>query len=227
MAFLAGSIWLLTRTLGNSPQATIAGKPIEYWQAQLNSHDVVASNEALALVNSRVIPELTNAMFHDTNDSRLRILLIDGLNQLPGVQIYFIDAAGRRVQAAETIGELGPGAKSAIPSLIQALKGNDPAVRSAAISALGEIHSEPETIIPLLITYLDNDSLNDEAAKALGNYGTLAKAAVPKILPMLHAPDKDARVAAAEALLKIDPEGYTNATRVTEAPQTNGQALTH
>lgn len=177
-------------------------------------------------MNSRLIPELTDAMFHDTNDSRLRIFLIDSLNQLPGVQVYFAHADGRRIEAAETIGELGPAAKSAIPALLQALKGNDAAVRSAAISALGEIHSEPETIIPLLTTYLDNENLNDEAAKALGDYGALAKAAVPKIVPMLHAPDKDARAAAAEALLKIDSEAYTNATRAPQAPQTNSPVLT-
>lgn len=202
------------------------GKPIEYWQAQLNGHDVGASNAAFLMANTRIIPELTDAMFHDTNDSRLRIFLIDTLNQLPGVQIYFLDAAGRRIEAAQTIGGLGPDAKSAVPALLLALKGNDDAVRGAAISALGEIHSEPETIIPLLITYLDNGNLNDEAAKALGNYGVSAKAAVPKILPLLHAPDKDARAAAAQALLKIDPEAYTNAIRATQALQTNGPALT-
>jgi hypothetical protein len=204
-----------------------AGKPIEYWQAQLNGHDAGASNEAFVMANTRIIPELTDAMFHDTNDSRLRIFLIDALNQLPGVQIYFLDADGRRIDAAQTIGELGPAAKSAIPALLQALKGNDTAVRGAAISALGEIHSEPEVIIPLLITCLDNDNLNAEAAKALGNYGVLAKAAVPKIVPMLHVPDKDARVASAEALLKIDPEAYTNAIRAAQAPQTNAPAVTH
>lgn len=179
------------------------------------------------MANTRIIPELTDAMFHDTNDSKLRIFLIDALNQLPGAQIYFMDADGRRIDAAQTIGELGPAAKSAIPALLQALKGNDTAVRGAAIAALGEIHGEPETIIPLLITYLDNDNLNDEAAKALGNYGALAKAAVPKILPMLHAPDKDARAASAEALMKIDPEAYTNATRAAQGPPTNSPALAH
>ena len=108
---------------------------------------------------------------------------------------------------------MGPAAKSAVPALVQALKGKDTIVRGAAISALGKIHSDPEFVIPLLIGYLDDEGLNDEAALALANYGSLAKVAVPKIIPLLHAPDKDAQAAAAEALKKIDPEAYTNAIK--------------
>jgi hypothetical protein len=55
----------------------------------------------------------------------------------------------------------------------------------------------------------------------------LAKSAIPKIVPMLHVPDKDVRVASAEALLKIDPESYTNAMRASQIPQTNSPALPH
>lgn len=222
LLLLAATIWVLVHTLGNKSRYVYAGKAINEWRAQLNSSDPRASNEALVVVNSRVIPELTDAMFHDTNDSRLRILLINSLNQLPGVLIFFTDATGRRVDAVQNIGELGPGAKSAVPALLQALKGPDNAVRGAAIEALGEIHSEPETMIPLLMSYLANDGLNDEAAKALGNYGALAKGAVPQLLPMLKAPDKDARIAAAQALQKIDPEAYTNASLANRASITNG-----
>jgi hypothetical protein len=42
---------------------------------------------------------------------------------------------------------------------------------------------------------------------------------------MLHAPDKDARKAAADALKKIDPETYTDATRTVKAAATNGAAV--
>jgi hypothetical protein len=226
MALLVGLVWLLILTLGNKPAYVFAGKSIEDWRAQLNSHNPGTSNDAFAVVSSRVIPEITATLFSDTNDSRLRVSLVQTLNQLPSVQIYFADAAGRRIDAAQNIAELGPGAKTAVPALIQALKGSDAVVRGPAITALGEIHSDPDTVIPLLITYLDDDNLNDEAAKALAHYGSLAKAAVPKILPMLHAPDKDARAAAVEALQKIDPEAYTNATKRVPGGVTNGVSLT-
>jgi HEAT repeat protein len=158
------------------------------------------------------MPQLTEAMFHDTNDSRLRLALVDQLNTLPGVQICSTVAAARRVAATQAIGQIGPQAKGTIPDLIKVLKGNDPAPRPAAASALGQIHGEPETIIPLLIALLDDpqDGVPENAASALGNWGSLSKAAVPKLLPMLKAPDKDLRRAATLALKQIDPEAATN-----------------
>jgi hypothetical protein len=179
----------------------------------LNGHDTGRSNEAFAVVNRQVIPQLLDRLFRDTNDSSLRIFLVERLNGLPGVQIYFTQANGRRVNAAQSIGGLGPGAQSAIPALVQALKGKDAVVHGAAIEALGKIHSDPQVVIPLLIGYLEDENLNDEAALALGDYGSLAKAAVPKIIPLLHARDKDARRAATEALKQIDPEAYLSATK--------------
>jgi HEAT repeat protein len=150
-------------------------------------------------------------MFHDTHDWALRVRLVDALNTLPGVNIYYNPADGRRSLAARLIGDFGPPAKAAVPVLIQALKGSDKAVHEAAIAALGKIHSEPETVIPLLIPYLDDENVNDEAADALANYGRLAKPAVPKLIPLLKARDKDAREAAQKALVKIDPEAAAQA----------------
>ena len=210
---LVAMVWLLTLTLGSSRRPLYAGKTIVFWRDQLNGQDAGASNAAFSIVSSRVLPQLIDNMFHDTNDSHLRMSLVEALNQLPGIYIYFSPANGRRVSAAQNIGELGPAARSAVPSLIQAVKGGDLVVHEPAINALGKIHSDPEIIIPMLIGYLDDETVNDEAAVALGHYGSLAKAAVPKIIPMLRAPDKDARVAATAALKQIDPEAYRNATK--------------
>jgi hypothetical protein len=211
---LVGSIaviWVLSRTLGTTQEPLFAGRPAAFWQAQLNSSAPGASNEAFTVVNTQVIPQLTNTMFHDFNDSSIRVYLVRALNELPGVEIYFSPADARRASAAETIGLFGPAAKSAVPALIQALKDSDNRLMEAVIKALGNIHTDPDVIIPLLMTYLDKDDLNDEAATELANYGSLAKVAVPKIIPLLHAADDDARVAARDALLKIDPEAAAKA----------------
>jgi HEAT repeat protein len=103
--------------------------------------------------------------------------------------------------------------------LMQAVKGKDSAVHEAAITALGEIHDEPDVVIPFLISYLDDDDLNDEAATALGNFGSLAKPAIPKILPLLHAADDDAQAAAKAALLKIDPDAAAKVGVKTDSPE--------
>jgi HEAT repeat protein len=84
-------------------------------------------------------------------------------------------------------------------------------MHESAIKALGKIHSDPDVVIPLLIPYLTNDDLNDEAASALGDYGRLAEEAFPRIVPLLKAKDDDARAAARVALKKIDPEAAAKA----------------
>jgi HEAT repeat protein len=211
VVILAGGLWVLTHTLGNVDERLYAGKPLSNWKAQLSSRDPGASNEAFSVVSGQIIPQLTDAVLHDTNDSSLRLVLVDALNALPGVRIYFIPAFGRRIAAARQIGELGPVAKSAVPILAETLRGNDTDIREAVIIALGKIHSDPDRVIPLLISCLDDDRVTDEAATALGNYGSVAKAAVPKLIPLVHAPDPDTQAAARNALLSINAEAAARA----------------
>ena len=211
LLIVPGVIWLLSKTLGNFHETLYAGQSLSHWQEQLDGRDAGASNKAYAIVNAQVVPQLIDTMFHDTNDSKTRLGAVGFLNDLPGIQIDYMEAFGRRCAAARSLGELGPAGKAAVPSLIAAVKGSDVGLHEAAIRALGRIHSDPDVVIPLLIPYLTNDDLIDEAASALGNYGTLAKVAVPQIIPLLNAKDNDARVAARVALKKIDPEAAAKA----------------
>jgi hypothetical protein len=220
VVILTAVVWLFSKTLGNTHYPTLyAGNTIDYWRQQLYGHDAGASNAAMAVISSQIIPQLVDTMFHDTNDSPARLSLINVLNGLPGVQYIQYNTAGvRRAEAAQALGDLGPAAKSALPDLIKALKGTDTAIRAAAISSLGEIHSEPDTVIPLLIPYLEDDNLDVAAANALAEFGSLAKSAVPKLLPLLHASDDDDQAAAQQALLKIDPEAAIKAGIKTNEP---------
>jgi hypothetical protein len=206
---LVAAVWVLIHTLGEH-DTTYQGKPLEFWVARLNSPQAATSNQACLVLEQVAIPQLTQTMFNDTNDFKLRSLLIEQFNNLPGVTIYFIPADGRRATAAQDLGSLGPRAKAAIPSLIKALKGNDPAIRGPAAIALGKIQCQPETIIPLLIAAIDDpqDGVPEAAIEALGDFGPLSKAAVPKITPFLKAPDKDLRHAATVAMNKIQPPAH-------------------
>lgn len=210
LGVIAGGIWILSKTLGDR-ETRYQGKPLYYWVTQSSSADTAASNQANVVLINDIIPQLTEAMFHDTNDSRLRSALVEKLNGLPGINIYFTPASSRRGEAAMAFGDFGPAARPAIPALLQALKSNDAAVHGAAILALGKIHAQPDVIIPLFVGYLDNNDLNDEAAQALGNFGSLASSAVPKLVTLLKVPDKDLHHAVVEALKKIDPEAAAKA----------------
>ena len=212
LGVLAGGGWILSRVL-EEHETLYQGKPLSHWAAQLNGKDTAVSNRAMAVVTEQILPRLTDTMLHDTNDSSFRLGLIEQLNHCPGIFINFTPADGRRPNAAIELGSLGPPAKSMIPTLLQALKGRDGAVRAAAAIALGEIHSEPEVVVPVLITALDDatDGVNVAAAEALGNLGFWSKAAVPKLIPLTKAREKELRRAAGLALKQIDPDAFARA----------------
>lgn len=207
---LAGGVVGLVYTLGEH-ETLYEGKPIFQWIAQAQSKNAALSNSVNTVLNRTVIPQLTRTMFQDTNDSRIRLALIDYLNTLPNVSIFFRKADTRRADAAGMLGEFGPSARAAGPALLQALQGRDLAVRAAAAGALGKIQTDPATVIPLLIKYLDDEDLNSAAALALADYGPPAEAAVPKLIELSKLPDKDLRRAVTQALSKIQPAAAANA----------------
>jgi PBS lyase HEAT-like repeat-containing protein len=202
---VAGLFLLLIRNLGNH-ETMYAGKTLGKWAQQLNSTDAGASNQANEVLNTQIIPGLVDQMFHDTNDSPLRLSLVKSLNRFPGVHIFYNAALSRRSNAASDLGDFGPSAKAAVPFLIQALQGPQVELHEAAIQSLGRIHSNPDVVLPLLVPCLTNDDLNEDAAIALGNFGSVAREAFPKIVPLLKNGDPHVRVAARTALKKIDPE---------------------
>ena len=207
MGALILTVWILIHSLGTHDRL-YRGKPLDYWVKQLASPEPAVSSDTRALVQTTVIPDLTTTLFNDTRDSKLRLALIDQLNALPGVNIYFIPADGRRAQAAGSLASLGTNAEAAIPDLIKAVKGKDEMVRVSAAKALGEIHCRPEAVIPLLIGCLDDsqDSMPSAAVEALGDFGALSRAALPKLVSLLKIPDKDLQRALRIALKQIDPE---------------------
>lgn len=207
MAVLVVGVWILIHTLGDRDYL-YRGKPIYFWQAQMTSPVATVSNETRVVIQTEVIPKLTDVLFHDTHDSRLRTFLAEQLNSLPGVTIYCTPADGRRAQAAAALGELGPQAQAAIPDLIKIIKSKDEAVRVAAVGALGPIQGQPETVIPLLITCLADpqDGVPGAAVESLGSFGALSRPAWPKLVPLLKIRDKDMQKALRVSLKQIDPD---------------------
>jgi hypothetical protein len=146
LVVVAVGIWILAWGLDEGTPR-YQGRPLSYWVQQAKSPDTAASRQAQVVLNASIIPQLTDTMFHDTNDSRLRLALIEQMNTLPGVNIRYATAYDRRGAAARQLGEAGPFAKAAIPDLIRVINGEDPAPRSRAALALGQINGEPDAII--------------------------------------------------------------------------------
>jgi HEAT repeat protein len=115
-----------------------------------------------------------------------------------------------RAAAASCLALMDTEAKEAVPALIQTLnaEGNGwGPVLINSMMALGSIHSDPETVIPLLLEYVSGPRKEwnycGPAMDALGRYREKAKSAVPAILPYLDDPDKSHRFSADAALCLI------------------------
>jgi hypothetical protein len=213
LAVAAGGILVLSKAVGAS-ERVFQGKSAAQWRKELSSGDAAASHPADIVLKTAIIPELTDAALHDTNDSSLKLSMVAALNDLPGVRVSYPAAVVRRGDAVRELGKFGPAAEPAIPILIQILKGHDDeGVRGAAAAALGEIHSDPDLCIPVLIASLEDSDVDEEAAEALGKFGALAEAAVPKLLFLSIHGDKETRHTSTLALPFIDPEAAAKAGR--------------
>ena len=210
---LVGGIWILIHSLGND-ETLYRGKPIAYWAEQSAQQQPALSNQAMLMLNGVIIPHLTNQMFSDTNDSRLRMALIEQLNVLPRVHITFVPQEGRRVQAINDLGSLGPRAKAAAPALLQALHRKDDVLCGPAATALVRIQAEPDQVIPALIgCLLDREGRGrPDVVEALGEFGPRARAAVPTLVKLLaDRSSKDIMAAVPTALKNIDPDAAAKA----------------
>lgn len=111
-----------------------------------------------------------------------------------------------RVAAANSLGNLGPPAKSAVPILVATLDQGDRDLLKASIQTLGKIGPEASAAVPSLRKALDRaePDIRYAAAKALGDIGPAAGAAVPDLVDALQSLDTPMVREAQNALIKIN-----------------------
>ncbi len=199
------AIALLARLLTDG-EILFQGRNLAAWRSDLASPNAAVSNAAYGTVTGQVIPEILRAMREDQTDSVVRATLVGWLNRLPGVDIQFVPAEGRRSYAAGSLGDLGPVAAGAVPALLAAVAGRDEAVRNTALLSLGRIGCDPDHVLPVLQKCLGDKELRAEAANALGHFGPLAKDSLPTLIVLANIKkDKETRAEAAKAVKLIDP----------------------
>jgi hypothetical protein len=134
---------------------------------------------------------------------------------------------------AMILGNIGPGAKAAVPALVRAAKEPSQQEHYEAIRALGKIHSEAGVVVPFLTGLVSSHS-HDRiyAVIALGKFGGEAVSAVPDLVAMLSDPTVETtsprgtgfvtdREQVEQALQQIDPETYARV--VTNSPTVTGK----
>jgi HEAT repeat protein len=108
-----------------------------------------------------------------------------------------------RCKAADALGEIGPGAKAAVPELRKALRAEESNVRGAAAQNLGRIGTAASEARPDLAVLL-SDSAPQERRIAVWALGRIGPAAVPNLRAALASPDAEVRELAAATLARTD-----------------------
>ncbi len=129
--------------------------------------------------------------------------LCEGLKETAPVRVHL------RSLSAQALGNMGPGAKPALPVLTEAMADDRSFARRDAALALWQIDRQASRAVPVL-----RDCLRDrrsayqrqQAAAALAEIGPEAKDAVPELIDAFHDRDRALRKQAGDALKKIDPE---------------------
>lgn len=115
-----------------------------------------------------------------------------------------------RAGAARLLGRIGPGAKKAVPALIQALQDEDRReVRLDILYAMGAIGPVPASSVPTLTSDLGKDDVHVQigATYALGKVGKEAKSALPAIQENFkNTQDQRLKMVSAWAMAEIAPD---------------------
>lgn len=116
--------------------------------------------------------------------------------------------AGTRLRAAKSLGDLGPGARLALPALVGALGDADGDVRRGAIAALRLVAPNakpPEVFVRAIAVDLRDPDANLRllAARTLGRIGAPAAVVAADLDALRADPDPDVRRAALEALGRV------------------------
>ncbi len=124
------------------------------------------------------------------------------------MKVYNVDKPHTRLEAVIAIREIGPGAREAIPVLIETIRitrNHDKKFLFATVNALLAMGKE---IVPDMITLLkdDNWEMRRGSAWMLGNLGPEAKDAVPALTEALNDTNVSVRMKASEDLKKIKGE---------------------
>ncbi len=113
-----------------------------------------------------------------------------------------------RYRAAQTLADLGPTAKFALPELFATLKDKNVQVRVKAAEAIWKIEAPPvSSLMPTLLAALKDADANGRAAAppVIALFETKAKPAVPAMIELLNDKQINVRMSAIGALGELGP----------------------
>lgn len=167
--------------------------------------------------NQEMIPLILDALREsgDNNASDLALAIVKYkppvAEAVPALENLFRSANPvNRSVAATSLELLGDDALAALPTLVNVL-GSDPdaGVRAAAAKAIGAMGIRAREAVPSLMQAAREDrwpKVRQAAMQALGEMGEGASEAIPVLSAALNDPDEFIRIAARNALPRVDPK---------------------
>jgi HEAT repeat protein len=178
--------------------------------------------EILGELGDSGVPALTNLLF--STNPVVNILAANSLGYigaaaLPGLMNALTNHSyNMATLAALSIPEMGTNALPAVPCFLRDLASRNHFVRERAADALGNLHLEPEIVVPALTNLLTDPSLTARclALNSLAQFGDMGRPAIPVIMPLLEDTDATVRASATNALYDLMPETFKRPAPPTE-----------
>jgi HEAT repeat protein len=131
--------------------------------------------------------------------------------------------------AASALGNMKDAALPVLPDLMKALESHPQnKTREDAAEAIGDIGPKASAAVPALIKAMQTDKwpeVRKAAASALGEMGTAANEAIPMLREALKSSDDWMRLAARNALFRVDPDKSQEAADIADAHQVEEKGI--
>lgn len=234
-----------SRVIGLQALATEA-PPIdlfdEAWQCSHDDDSDIRhdAQEALRKIVGRrdraLVPRMLEILQQPGTGERTTLILALGYYQPPvkeavPVLAGLLSSRDERISsyAATALGSMKTAALPALPDLIKALETHSQnKTREDAAEAIGEIGPKAASAVPALMKAGQSDkwpSVRKAAVTAIGDMGQAAREAIPLLREALKSPDDWMRLAARNALFRVDPDKREEVSDIADKHQVGEKGI--
>jgi HEAT repeat protein len=187
---------------------------VEQLKAPNNNLYVYGLASTLGTIGGPAVPPLAELLANKDTDPRILYPVIQALGRAgpegaePLIKAIDHDNVNVRAQVVMSVGQMGPGAKPAVPKLAELAKGGDANLRNNAINALVQLGIDGRAAAPALVENLKdpNQFIVTQSLQALRNMQPDAKSVAPALEELLKSTNPYQRAMAADALVALDQE---------------------
>jgi HEAT repeat protein len=187
---------------------------VEVLKGPNNNLYVFALTNTLGTIGAASVPPLAELLNNKDTDPRILYPVIQALGRVgpegaePLIKAMDHENVNIRSQVVMSIGQMGPGAKAAVPKLAELAKGGDANLRNNAINALVQLGLDGRAAAPALVENLKNPNqyIVTQSLQALRNMQVDSKTVVPALEELLKSTTPYQRVMTADAIVSLDRE---------------------